>query len=182
MFRVLHFNPRPPCGGRPFVIRCLCARLIFQSTPPVRGATVPGIKAPLLFIYFNPRPPCGGRLQTRRSAAQYLKFQSTPPVRGATNTAKSADGRRDDFNPRPPCGGRRQPAPEAYSRGHFNPRPPCGGRLSRRFLRRRSCSDFNPRPPCGGRPNATAGYLTAPVISIHAPRAGGDRALFRHPQ
>ena len=34
-----HFNPRPPCGGRP-----ACRRV-----PHVRTR------------YFNPRPPCGGR-------------------------------------------------------------------------------------------------------------------------
>ena len=33
-------------------------------------------------------------------------------------------------------------------------------------------TDFNPRSPRGGATNANAGYLTAPVISIHAPHEG----------
>ena len=37
---VSHFNPRPPCGGRLFLLQI--------SIHPV---------------YFNPRPPCGGRRQ-----------------------------------------------------------------------------------------------------------------------
>ena len=42
-----HFNPRPPCGGRPL---------------PFRSAT--------WFRYFNPRPPCGGRLLYRYRPAE----------------------------------------------------------------------------------------------------------------
>ena len=38
-FRPIHFNPRPPCGGRPS-----------GSHTPARAHT-----------HFNPRPPCGGR-------------------------------------------------------------------------------------------------------------------------
>ncbi len=35
-----HFNPRPPCGGRPLLTLCSLFAFRFQSTPPVRGATV----------------------------------------------------------------------------------------------------------------------------------------------
>ena len=34
-----HFNPRPPCGGRHNDRQDLAAGIIFQSTPPVWGAT-----------------------------------------------------------------------------------------------------------------------------------------------
>ena len=80
------FNPRPPCGGRQVARRAhtriinisihapraggdLRRRLMsnmakaFQSTPPVRGATISGRRMLPLDFYFNPRPPCGGRLQ-----------------------------------------------------------------------------------------------------------------------
>ena len=78
----------------------------FQSTPPVRGATVDeyapsdwnyiSIHAPRaggdrsyfvnteLTKDFNPRPPCGGRLEDMPKTPSLAKFQSTPPVRGAT--------------------------------------------------------------------------------------------------
>ena len=55
------FNPRAPCGARPPSVRCLSSPRRFQSTRPVRGATV-----------LTP-------WQTASSA-----FQSTRPVRGAT--------------------------------------------------------------------------------------------------
>ena len=35
-----HFNPRPPRGGRPFCLRRERRTMIFQSTPPARGATL----------------------------------------------------------------------------------------------------------------------------------------------
>ena len=57
-----HFNPRPPCGGRPGVSN-------HQG----------GHKK-----YFNPRPPCGGRHVTLLPRIARFQFQSTPPVRGAT--------------------------------------------------------------------------------------------------
>jgi len=36
-----HFNPRPPCGGRPVQANVGDEEPIFQSSPPVRGATRP---------------------------------------------------------------------------------------------------------------------------------------------
>ena len=34
-----HFNPRPPCGGRHNHFFRRLIQIVFQSTPPVRGAT-----------------------------------------------------------------------------------------------------------------------------------------------
>ena len=56
---------------------------LFQSTPPVRGATNDPDHAPNLWV-----------------------FQSTPPVRGATGKPEAGDNVDRHFNPRPPCGGR----------------------------------------------------------------------------
>ena len=101
------FNPRPPCGGRlrrgqasahHFGVSIHAPRaggdfntegssrscFPFQSTPPVRGATM--------------KSPASGRR---------YEFQSTPPVRGATGQVERLLERRTAcFNPRPPCGGR----------------------------------------------------------------------------
>ena len=65
-----NFNPRPPCGERQLDGVKLDANDLFQSTPPVRGATV------ILSI-------------------QHIRnkiFQSTPPVRGATIGTLYAEG------------------------------------------------------------------------------------------
>ena len=57
----VYFNPRSPCGERPFA-------------PMFRAA----------MYYFNPRSPCGERLPALISSASFSSFQSTLPVRGAT--------------------------------------------------------------------------------------------------
>ena len=36
----LHFNPRPPRGGRPVLLYRIILYNSFQSTPPARGATI----------------------------------------------------------------------------------------------------------------------------------------------
>ena len=124
-----HFNPRPPCGGRPGERRQQRA-----------------------VSNFNPRPPCGGRpYALNATGITTIQFQSTPPVRGATFSRSCGIVRRRNFNPRPPCGGRPRGCPSGRERPHyFNPRPPCGGRLRREAVFRPS-PYFNPRPPCGGR-------------------------------
>ena len=57
-----NFNPRPPRGGRHAGYFLDRWKLVFQSTPPARGAT----------------------LQDARDRAKTEEFQSTPPARGAT--------------------------------------------------------------------------------------------------
>ena len=80
----LNFNPRPPCGGRQannrvhlgrvyisihvpragdddIIILLAFLLLLFQSTSPVRGTTLPRRKTQYSRKDFNPRPPCGGR-------------------------------------------------------------------------------------------------------------------------
>ena len=100
------FNPRAPCGARP---RDLLARRpirVFQSTRPVRGATLDDLqpyKTVKISIHapragrdgaeqvgyssthdFNPRAPCGARPGQLKTVLESFIFQSTRPVRGAT--------------------------------------------------------------------------------------------------
>ena len=107
LYNPAHFNPRSPCGERHDRDRHSGSRdaisihapraggddvqyihyslfMEFQSTPPVRGATLYLRILQLGSRDFNPRPPCGGRLFSRHAAFAVLM----------------------DFNPRPPCGGR----------------------------------------------------------------------------
>ena len=151
----LHFNPRPPRGGRP--------SCTISSKP--------------LLINFNPRPPRGGRPVMQDGLNRYVKFQSTPSARRATRRIINQLRTIINFNPRPPRGGRHhRREPRDRLQIHFNPRPPRGGRpafagcfedaeefqstpSARRATRRRpqpprGLLHFNPRPPRGGRPIA----------------------------
>ena len=57
----LHFNPRPPCGGR--LVRSLLNMGFdgFQSTSSVWRTTLRISNSTRSLSNFNPRPPCGGR-------------------------------------------------------------------------------------------------------------------------
>ena len=82
-----YFNPRAPCGARPRRLIRPTPRPTFQSTRPVRGATI-----------FSP------------ASVLLALFQSTRPVRGATRRANRPMAATSNFNPRAPCGARRGPS------------------------------------------------------------------------
>ena len=146
----------------------------FQSTHPVRGATI--------FVHlftpnernFNPRTPCGVRPPTRASSTR-------PP----------------NFNPRTPCGVRRLPSSDANDRGEFQSTHPVRGativaidKVAEMTISihapRAGCDDLGcvvkifvvgisihaPRAGCDDRRTHVS---AATLISIHAPRAGCDR-------
>ena len=102
-----HFNPRAPYGAR----RCrsgikrryanisihaphtgrdrtACRRICrvpgFQSTRPIRGATIKRITRAKQKQNFNPRAPYGARLGRGLDSLISPQFQSTRPIRGAT--------------------------------------------------------------------------------------------------
>ncbi len=148
---------------------------LFQSTPPMRGATTNHITAPQVTIDFNPRPPCGERrgASTMRVLCA-VRFQSTPPMRGATKkfgeifpimriSIHAPHAGSDDtafllsdcflqFQSTPPMRG------ATLSRSFykffpcgFQSTPPMRGATVWHKKRASSISNFNPRPPCGER-------------------------------
>ena len=78
------------------------------------------------------------------------------------------------FNPRPPRGGRLFLSASVTLPLNFNPRPPRGGRHKQGGFTWR-IFHFNPRPPRGGRLKQIDYGVPYTLISIHAPREGGDR-------
>ena len=82
-----HFNPRAPCGARPVQQAPPAARYNrFQSTRPMRGATVTRVVT-LVTIVISIHAPHAGRDKTAPCRwAMTLKFQSTRPMRGATKS------------------------------------------------------------------------------------------------
>ena len=102
------------------------------------------------------------------------RFQSTPPARGATTSCDPRFPSRNDFNPRPPRGGRRRQFFLILAAVHFNPRPPRGGRRypARANIRRIL---FQSTPPARGATLSFSACSGLSLISIHAPREGGDQ-------
>ena len=145
-----NFNPRTPCGVRrddKFVCRLFVR---FQSTHPLRGATIKLVKSyqwwkfqsthPLRGAtccwcgkkqeahHFNPRTPCGVRPLLPRQSTDFSLFQSTHPLRGATMRFVN-DYRRVLISIHAPLAGCDDVIHHVRAGNlHFNPRTPCGVR------------------------------------------------------
>ena len=163
----------PREGGDGNSTRCCLRILQFQSTPPARGATAQPHAECTPQFHFNPRPPRGGRLGRVHVAQDGIRFQSTPPARGATWPCTRGARRYKISIHAPREGG--DAAADGWETHHpnFNPRPPRGGRRAHAG-RLGPHDNFNPRPPRGGRQKIRYDVAIPSVISIHAPREGGD--------
>ena len=102
----IDFNPRAPCGARLNSADFSGHSTSFQSTRPMRGATI-GTGYVVIIIGISIHAPHAGR-----------------DGHGGQHPAQDLD-----FNPRAPCGARRVPS-GCWSLSHwdFNPRAPCGAR------------------------------------------------------
>ena len=147
------FNPRAPCGARPFIGQYVPHYSGFQSTRPVRGATAKNTRSWLETIVSIHAPRAG---RDKRSSDHWQCSRC--------------------FNPRAPCGARRTKTTALSTSPCFNPRAPCGARRfmlipfvpltmfqSTRPVRGATAPhnhiimqhlSFNPRAPCGARPFA----------------------------
>ena len=172
--RQQNFNPRPPCGGRLYVLYAKARREPISTHALLAEGDTDGYIYKCKQDNFNPRPPCGGR---RRA----------PPAPRNTSAY---------FNPRPPCGGRHHhegrqreahvisthallaegddgSAPEdeatristhallAEGDNEYNPNHVATPISTHALLAEGDSGQlnskprshyFNPRPPCGGRP------------------------------
>ncbi len=146
-----HFNPRSPRGGatgKPFVLlpwEIISIHAPHEGERPTAKPSQPQIQA-----FQSTLPTRGSDWFGDEVTPAQFQFQSTLPTRGSDLAAGSS----------------------SLSALHFNPRSPRGGATLCYFLLHQRAQDFNPRSPRGGATNANAGYLTAPVISIHAPHEG----------
>ena len=131
--------------------------VVFQSTPPARGATPYNSVTYAGMRHFNPRPPRGGRHYERHSQRHY-----------------------PDFNPRPPRGGRPKGTDFSKISKKFQSTPPARGATVSGFAAHHRYPNFNPRPPRGGRQLPDQDLKICVTISIHAPREGGDGAVWLH--
>ena len=153
--------------------------LPFQSTHPLRGATVRvgrlggadaiSIHAPLAgcdFPYFavqaektiSIHAPLAGCDSAAVCHAGQAAISIHAPLAGCDSTARGSPAWTMYFNPRTPCGVRLpRLAPQAHQ-GDFNPRTPCGVRLPRGAAPAPPARNFNPRTPCGVRPHSPSPY------------------------
>ena len=173
---VEHFNPRAPCGARPYAIHrehdlggisthaplagrdetaCMLPWMagIFQPTRPLRGATRAALKYPLPSRNFNPRAPCGARPPMTMTSAREVEISTHAPLAGRDESGKIIVFALLNFNPRAPCGARPSVIRCRERWWHFNPRAPCGARLMHLLLSG-SLLIFQPTRPLRGATNA----------------------------
>ena len=172
---------------------------LFQSTPPMQGATHGrhleeiykgvSIHAPYAWGDFVPlseteqeamfqsTPPMQGATHRRDDCIQSTeKFQSTPPMQGATQQAQAGSCSCEGFNPRPLC---RERLYRLYGSGRCNEvsiHAPYAGSDSIGELVALNIDRFQSTPPMQG---ATTIMLTneiRKIVSIHAPYAGSGFA------
>ena len=123
-----HFNPLPPCGGRP--------------GKPIAYAGKHD---------FNPLPPCGGRPSStrRRDTIWGISIHSLR-VEGDNGRQKAETYKSISIHSLRVEGDWQALCKPCHDK-NFNPLPPCGGRPDHPG-RVRHRQNFNPLPPCGGRP------------------------------
>ena len=126
----------------------------FQSTRPIRGATLSSISLLRTPCNFNPRAPYGARQITTRH----------PLIPG-------------NFNPRAPYGARHYVCLGLSTPICISIHAPHTGRDHYgKYLRSHRHSDFNPRAPYGARPRGLRRLVRWHRISIHAPHTGRDHS------
>ena len=187
-----NFNPRPPRGGRRARSADMSTCVLFQSTPPARGATS-DFQRRIPFSEFQSTPPAkgatydmidatsiniisihapreGGDNERRATQPAEANFNPRPPRRGRLHAARAACWRRE-FQSTPPRGGRHHPYHQWQRRGTFQSTPPRGGRHYIIILCIYYFPYFNPRPREGG-DQASRPENVVDGISIHAPARG----------
>ena len=122
------FNPRAPCGARPLWIGSAIRFSLFQSTRPMRGATILGSRYHTAMALFQSTRPMRGATRDIRTNSGSILFQSTRPMRGAT----TGHGLK-------------------ITVGIFQSTRPMRGATSFLIAAWRALADFNPRAPCGAR-------------------------------
>ncbi len=103
-------------------------RVGFQSSRPLRGATITPFTGSVPIILFQSSRPLRGATFNVGDIVPFYVISILAPLAGR-DVVTTAVGLMDrDFNPRAPCGARRQGVTDSACGRNFNPRAPCGAR------------------------------------------------------
>ena len=149
-------STRPIRGATLCLKRGALTQPLFQSTRPIRGATALRLHQ-LDIVHISIHAPHTGRdVQVGQSLETSTLFQSTRPIRGATELLIW---------------------PNTSQR--FQSTRPIRGATPVHGTRCENTSNFNPRAPYGARRGHRSQSIPEIRISIHAPHTGRDYAA-RH--
>ena len=165
-----NFNPRPPRGGRRARSADMSTCVLFQSTPPARGATS-DFQRRIPFSEFQSTPPAKGATYDMIDATSINIISIHAPREGGDNERRATQPAEANFNPRPPRRGRLHAARAACWRREFQSTPPRGGRLTL-ILIFRVHIQFQSTPPRGGRHHPYHQWQRRGTFQSTPPRGG----------
>ena len=172
LLRKTRFNPRAPCGARPYLAFIYVAEHRFQSTRPVWGATIGAGPARSISRVSIHAPRVGRDLRQSRGRLLPRVSIHAPRVGRDIEAYPMRDGMTVSIHA-PRVGRDRRHLPLHQPRAGFNPRAPCGARHDPAECNLRSLRFQSTRPVWGATAPATSPYHYSSV-SIHAPRVGRD--------
>ena len=148
---------------------------MFQSTRPVRGATVcKALCSPCHIVSIH--APRAGRDWSGRHGAVLPHVSIHAPRAGRDTMATTPTALSVSFNPRAPCGARRRRAYPLIGIHGFQSTRPVRGATRRRAYHHLPPQFQSTRPVRGATETGLADAIRFDV-SIHAPRAGRDHQV-----
>ena len=174
--RLFYFNPHSPCGERLRDRTGLSMDVLtFQSTLPLRGATLDSSRTPRSSMISIHTPLAGSDALPSPSSTCPSKFQSTLPLRGATRRVHHRRAKRsisihtplagsdlmltdgtentDQFQSTLPLRGATvATTARRHKRHSISIHTPLAGSDRTGWARRIATPYFNPHSPCGERP------------------------------
>ncbi len=189
------FQSAPPAWGAMTSVLFVRGQAQFQSAPPAWGAIAHWVYC-LGRSRFQSAPPAWGAIKLIKQGEMKKDVSIRAPRVGGDTRAFRAINLAACFNPRPPRGGRSVIFFTLQAMFSFNPRPPRGGRLCHYSGLACSCPfqsappawgaichffclayncPFQSAPPAWGAIAWSKAVQTYALVSIRAPRVGGDR-------
>ena len=169
-----YFNPRAPCGARQIASSPPASTKVFQSTRPMRGATIRVYAFYKVTAVFQSTRPMRGATKTANAMLAKGKISIHAPHAGRDETARRAGRNRKYFNPRAPCGARRFQFFQCHPKGLFQSTRPMRGATRNATSAQLKTSLFQSTRPMRGATRAEERGQVQAEISIHAPHAGRD--------
>ena len=169
-----YFNPHSPCGERRhFAAQILCL-IGFQSTLPLRGATLFTCQCPLPLQISIHTPLAGSDCINIICYRPCRNFNPHSPY-GERRCTKQATIRLSRISIHTPLAGNDDSIFAVYRLYHpISIHTPLAGSDRGNAAVWQCHTDFNPRSPCGERQKNHRVMRSEEPISIHAPRVGSD--------
>ena len=168
-----NFNPHSPCGERLGHLGSLRALQMISIHTPLAGSDTSHRLWWTQGNVFQSTLPLRGATILLAFASTRYTFQSTLPLRGATSTCTPTASPCDYFNPHSPCGERLEPR-HPLREHRISIHTPLAGSDNALVAPCAALLKFQSTLPLRGATDSDTAHYYLIVISIHTPLAGSD--------